>query len=173
MRGTGSVALLAAYVPFGNGFCLDVVIDRMAAITKRPGGSQHIVGWIKTNPPVGVGRDHVSPPNLMGHIPLRPERIVVITLFCEVPLFPLTAVYEGNIVDGEFHERVWFGEIGKDRVGVRFGVADDVGHSSLAPTRIDKGVTGLARCRANELETRGGRLAEQNIGYAADYKRKY
>src|SRR5712671_5447645 len=109
MRGTRSMTLLAANIPFGYGLGLNVVIHGVAAITEWTGGPLHIVGWIKRNAPVGVGRDHVRPPNLMAHIPLRPERIVIVTLFCEVTLFPFAPVDEGNILDGEFHQRVRFG----------------------------------------------------------------
>ena len=50
----GSVALLAADVPFGDGLGLDVVVHRMAAVAERAGRPLAVVGGIVRHPPVGV-----------------------------------------------------------------------------------------------------------------------
>src|SRR5580700_12352908 len=171
VSGAGAVAFFTAYIPFGHSLGLDVVVDRVAAVTKRPGWPLQVVRGIKRNPPVRVRCDHVSPPDVMGHIPLRPERIVVVTFFREVTLFPLATVHEGNIVLREFHKRIRFGEIGKNGVRVNFGVTDDISHSRFPPTLVDGGVTGFAGSRADELQTCGRRLREQKAGNA-DYRKQ-
>ena len=57
----------------------------------------------------------------MSDIPLGTERIVIVALLREVPLLPLAAVNERDIVLRELHQRIGFREVGNDRVRMRFG----------------------------------------------------
>src|SRR5450759_4454113 len=98
VNGAGSVALFTADIPFRHGLGLNVVVDGMAAITERPRRALHVIGWVIANPPVRMWCNHVRPPDLMRDVPLRAERIIIIASFREVPLFPLAAVDEGDIV---------------------------------------------------------------------------
>ena len=59
-----SMAFLAANVPLRDGFGLDVVVDRMAAVAERAGGTLHVVGGIEWHPPVGFLRDDIGAPDL-------------------------------------------------------------------------------------------------------------
>ena len=83
---SGAVALFASHIPFCNSSCLNVVVDRMATIAERAGGALHVVIGVESGPPVGTGRDVIRTPDLVVHIPLRPEREVIIAPFRKVPL---------------------------------------------------------------------------------------
>ena len=63
------------------------------------------------------------------------EREIVVDHFGEITLLPDASVDEGNLVFGEFGNRV-SGEIGNDGVGMLARVANYVGHRSLFPSRV-------------------------------------
>ena len=67
----GTVASLAANVPFRDFLGVDIVIDRVASIAERPGWPLHVVGGVKRCPPVRAVLDEVRPPELMSDVPLR------------------------------------------------------------------------------------------------------
>lgn len=52
VSGAGAMAFLTANIPFGHGLGFDVVVDRVATVTKRAGWALHVVCGIKRNPPV-------------------------------------------------------------------------------------------------------------------------
>ena len=57
---TRAMAAFAAYVPFGDLFGLDVVVDRVAPVAGRTGRALHVVGRIKRRPPIGSGLDEIG-----------------------------------------------------------------------------------------------------------------
>ena len=83
-------------VPFGDGLGLDVVVHRVAAVAQRAGGPLHVVGRIVSRPPIGAIGDQISAPALIGHVPLRGQRKVVVADLGEVALLPLAAIDEGD-----------------------------------------------------------------------------
>src|SRR5579863_4821863 len=141
---SGSVAALAADVPFGDGLGLDVVVDGMAAVAQRAGGALHVVGGIVGHPPVRVIRNHIGAPDLVRDVPLRAERKIIVADLGEVALLPEAAVNQRDVFFFEFHQRVGLGEIRDDGVGMLFGIAHYVGHGGLLPARINGSVAGLA-----------------------------
>src|SRR5579863_3238202 len=141
---SGSVAALAADVPFGDGLGLDVVVDGMAAVAQRAGGALHVVGGIVGHPPVRVIRNHIGAPDLVRDVPLRAERKIIVADFGEIALLPKAAVYQRDVFFFELDQRVGLGEIRDDGFRVFFGIAHYVRHGSLLPARINGGVAGLA-----------------------------
>src|SRR4051794_35436905 len=99
---------------------LNVVIDRVTTIAKRPGRALHVVGRVKRYPPVGVGSDGIGTPDLMGDVPLRAKREIVVALLCEIALFPFTAVNESNIVLREVNQRIPFRKVREYGIGMAF-----------------------------------------------------
>src|SRR5262245_27821886 len=67
----GSVAALAADIPFSHRPRLDVVVHRMAAITKGTGRPGILLGRIVRHPPIRARPDVVRAPHLVAHVPLR------------------------------------------------------------------------------------------------------
>ena len=108
MLAAGTMASLAADIPFGNSLRLDVVIHRMASVTERPRGPLHVIGRIKGDPPVGIRRHKVSAPDLVIHVPLRGKGEVIIADFLEVALLPLRAINERDVIDLERQQRIRF-----------------------------------------------------------------
>src|SRR5262245_15235525 len=51
----GPMAAFTPDVPLLDVFGCDVVVDGMTTITQRSRRSLRVVGWIESNPPVGVG----------------------------------------------------------------------------------------------------------------------
>ena len=103
MAEAGAVTLFAADVPLGDRFRLYFVIDRMAPIAERSGGTLHVVRSVMSGPPIGAGLDVVGTPDFVGYVPLGGEREVVVANLFEVPLLPFAAVGEGDIgqIEGE------------------------------------------------------------------------
>ena len=50
--GAGSVALFTANIPFRDGLGLDVLVDGVAAVAKRPCRALHVISRIERHPPV-------------------------------------------------------------------------------------------------------------------------
>lgn len=151
VRATGSVAPFAADVPLRHRLSLNIVVDGMAAVAQRAGRTLHVVGGVKRGPPVGVRRNHIWAPDLMGNVPLRSQRIIVIASLGEIALLPFAAVHESDVVFGEFHQRIWFGQIGDYRIRMRSRVPNDIRHTCLAPAFIDGGMASLTSGRADVL----------------------
>src|ERR1700722_9686977 len=144
MFAAGAVAAFAADIPFGNLFGVDVVVHGVAAITERAGGALHIVRRIKSGPPVGAVGDEIGTPNMIGDIPLRGLRKIVVAVFGEVALLPNAAVNERDVVFGKFGRDGIFCEVGNDGVGKFARVADHVGHGRFSPVLVNLGVAFLA-----------------------------
>src|SRR4029077_4151549 len=68
----------------------------------------------------------------------------------EVALLPLTTVDEGDVLLLKCQQRVGFGQVGDDRIGVLDRVAHDVRHARLTPAGVSFGVTVLA-CRRTDV----------------------
>ena len=144
-----AVAGFTAHVPLGHVFRGNVIIDRMAPVAERTGRPLHVVGRIEGNPPVGVRRHVIREPAMMGDVPLRLERKIIIAPARKIALLPAAAIDEGDIVLREGEERIGFREIGDDRIGMRARVAHDIGHARLLPARVNLLMAGLARRRAD------------------------
>src|SRR4029077_1150083 len=82
------VALLAADVPFTDGFGRDVIVHRMAAIAERTSRALEIIWRIKRGPPIGTVRYEISLPHAVCDIPLRRLREVVVADLGEISLLP-------------------------------------------------------------------------------------
>ena len=93
----------------------------------------------------------------MRDVPLSGQDKVVVAHFLEIALLPFAAIDEGYVLLFEMDQRVWFGKIREDRVGVLFGVANDIGHSRLLPTGVELRMAGLAAYRADVLRLTRGR----------------
>src|ERR1700724_1663634 len=109
-----AVAAFAAYVPLPHLFGVDVVIDRVAAVTRRARGTLHIVRGIKWRPPIGSIGHEIRPPNVVRHIPLSWIRKIIVSSFREVTLLPNAAVNQGDLLFRESSNGVR-GKIGNDR----------------------------------------------------------
>src|SRR6202030_4322921 len=66
---SGTVALFAADVPLCDRLGLDVVVDGMAAVTKRTGRTVRVIRWVELRPPVSSLLRIVGAPYLVRHIP--------------------------------------------------------------------------------------------------------
>src|SRR5436190_1139441 len=108
VRRSRSMALFAAHIPLGYALVLDVVVDRMAAVTEWTRGTLHIVIWIKSGPPISAGGHLIGAPQLMGYVPLGAKGKVIVAFLREIALLPLAAVDEGNIILRELHQRIRF-----------------------------------------------------------------
>src|SRR5689334_1175985 len=82
--GARPVALLTAYVPFGDTLRFDVVVYGVAAVASRSGGTGGVGLRVVFDPPVSAGGDVVRPPYLMGDVPLCGQREVVVSDSLEV-----------------------------------------------------------------------------------------
>src|SRR6202521_3752858 len=136
MLAAWSVATLAADVPLKDAFGVNVVVDGVAAIACGAGGTLHIVWRIERFPPIRSFGYKVGTPNVVGDIPLRRLRKIVIADFCEVTLLPETAVDECYLVLRKLGEGIC-SEIGNDGLRMLAGIADDVGHRCLLPSLVD------------------------------------
>ena len=161
MGGTGAVALFAAYIPFGHGLGLNVVINRVASIAERTGGALQVAGGVVGGPPVCAGFHVIGAPNLVSDVPLGGKREVIVAYFLEVALFPFAAVSESDILEFESEEGIGLGEIRNDRLRVLSGIGYDIGHTSLRPARIGCSVARLAGGRSG---IRRRRLCREESG---------
>jgi len=138
-----AVATLAAYVPLGDFFGVDVVADGVATVAERAGGTLHVVGEIERHPPVGAIGNEIGAPDFVGDVPLSGFGVVVVADFGEVALLLEAAVDERDIVLCEFEDFVG-GEVGDDGVRKFAGIADDVSHGRFAPVFVNLRVAFLA-----------------------------
>src|SRR6478735_12754717 len=92
-----SMAFLATDIPFRDRFFLNVVVDRMASVAQRPRRPLHVVRRVESRPPIGAVPNEIRTPYLVRNIPLSGQHNVVVSYFLEIALFPLAAVYEGDI----------------------------------------------------------------------------
>jgi hypothetical protein len=146
VRAARAMAFLAPDIPFGHRLGTDVVIHRMAAVAQRTCRTLEIVRRIEGCPPVRARLDDVWRPDLVRDVPLHGKRKIVVADFLEIALFPFASVDEGDIVRRKWKDRIGFGKVRNDGVGVFPRVAHHVGHAGLAPSLVEAGVTRLA-CR--------------------------
>lgn len=66
---TGTVALLAAQIPFGDLFCLGVVVDGVTAIAGGAGGAVEVCGTVVGDPSIGAGLNVIGKPPVLLDIP--------------------------------------------------------------------------------------------------------
>src|SRR5512134_7852 len=97
METAGSVALLAADVPLGDGLRPDVVVHGVTTVAQRPGWTLHLVSRVVLGPPVRAGLHVVPPPRPVPHVPLSREDEIIVTALCKVALFPFAAVHKSDI----------------------------------------------------------------------------
>jgi len=90
MQASGPVTPFAHDVPFGDSFCLDVVVHRMTSVTERTSRPPGVVRRVQRSPPVGSILYEVRPPDLVRYIPLGRQHKVVVTNLLEVSLLPYT-----------------------------------------------------------------------------------
>src|SRR3984893_2091152 len=140
MLAARTVAAFAADIPLGNLFCVDVVVDRVAAVAGGAGGALKIIRGVERGPPVRTVGYEVGTPDVIGDVPLGGLWVIVVSDFGEVTLLPETAVNQSDVVFGELGDFVG-GEVRDDRVGMFARVADYVGHRGLFPVTINLGVT--------------------------------
>src|SRR6267143_3360959 len=160
MVAAGSVAAPAADVPLQDLLGMNVVVDGVAAIAGGAGGTLHIVWRIERFPPIRSFGYKVGTPNVVGDIPLRRLRKIVIANSCEVALLPEAAVDECYLVLRELGEEIC-GEIGNDGLGMLTGIPDDVGHGRLLPALVDLLVAFFAGQRARVVRGSGRCLLRQ------------
>lgn len=132
---TRAVAAFAAHVPLGHLLRVNVIINRVTAITERSCWPVEVVTRIKLRPPVTTSRRHlILAPFLVHNFPLNGQREIVVADFCEVSLFPNTAINESNLIFGELVDVVC-GKVWNDSVGVLARIADD---NTFGSARISK-----------------------------------
>ncbi len=153
------VAALAAHVPLRDRPRGDVVIDRMAAVASRAGGTLRVVRRIERRPPVRARADEIRRPFAVHDIPLRAEREVVFADLLEITLLPLTPVDEGNVLAPEFYDcRIGLRKVGNDGVRMLARISHHVRHAGSAPALVDRAMASLARRRSDvssRLQFRG------------------
>jgi hypothetical protein len=115
----------------------------------------------------------------MKDVPLDRKREIIVADLLEVSLLPPAAVNEGNVVLGETKDRIGLCEVRNDGIGVFAGIAHDVGHAGLAPTRVDLLMTSLAGSRSDVMPVirrhyhwRGGRRRDRCRGRHRRYTRQ-
>ena len=80
----------------------------------------------------------------MRDVPLRAERKIIVADFREVALLPDAAVNQRDVFLFELDQRVGFGQIRQNGLGMLLGIAHHVRHGGLLPARVDGGVAGFA-----------------------------
>src|SRR6185437_4247413 len=150
MRGvfaTGAMAPFTAHIPLGHLLRVNIVTDRMTAITKRTSGAMHIVRRIEGRPPIAACRRHyVLAPFVILNFPLYRQRKIVITDFCEITLLPNASIDERDLVLRKLGYIIG-SEVRNDRIGVLARIANDVGHRCFLPVLINLLVALGARLR--------------------------
>lgn len=150
MLAPGPVAPFTPNIPLGHGFRFDVVIHRMATVAQRARRALEIVGRIQKRPPVRSVFYEIGPPDLVRDIPLRWQDKVVIANFLEISLLPSASIHERDFVPGERNQRIVLRKVRQNSVGMLFGVADDVRHTSRRPAVINLFMTSPATERPDE-----------------------
>src|SRR5882724_7226362 len=138
MLASRSMAFFAADVPLGDCLGLDIVVDGMAAVTKRTGRTLCVTHWIELGPPVGAFRYVIGAPDSVRYVPLGAEREIIVADFLEVSLLPFCAIDERYVVLLESDQWVSLRKIGKDHFRVYRWIGHHVGHPCFAPARIDR-----------------------------------
>src|SRR6476661_6190548 len=100
----------------------------MTAVAERPGWSLPVVARVELDPPVRVRLDEIAAPHLVGDIPLRWKRVVVVADLREVALLPLRSVDEGDVAQLEGQKRIRRIEVRQHAFRVLPWVSDDVRH---------------------------------------------
>ena len=95
------VTPLTTDVPFRHRLVLHVVVHGMATVAERSCRALKIVRRVKCRPPIGAVGDKISPPDLVGDIPLGGEHEIVVADLLEVALLPAAAIDQRNIVLAE------------------------------------------------------------------------
>src|ERR1700751_1817948 len=157
------VATLTPNIPFCDLLRVYVVVNRMATIAGWASWTLHVVGRVIGRPPVRsrIG-DVISEPLLVANVPLRKQRIIVISDLREVALLPLAAVYESHLIDGKLRNIVST-EIRNDRVRMCLRVADHVRHRRLPPAFIDVRMALLAGFGTNIMGSTGDMLQDRRF----------
>src|SRR5579872_4296575 len=78
MQAARPMALFAANIPFGNLFCLHVVIDGVTSVAGRAGWPIEVCRAVERNPPIRAGLHVISKPSALRYVPLRWKRVVVL-----------------------------------------------------------------------------------------------
>jgi hypothetical protein len=108
---TRSVTSFAADIPLCDAFCLDVVIDRVAAVAQGAGRTLHIVVGVKGRPPIGVLRHMGGEPARVRDVPLGRQREIIVAPASEIALLPPAAVCERDIVLRERQQGIRLREV--------------------------------------------------------------
>src|SRR4030081_3931792 len=98
MLAAGTVATFAADIPLQDLFGANVVVDGVATVARGAGGTLHVVWRIERFPPIRSFGHKVGTPDVVGHVPLRRLRKVVIADLGEVALLPEAAVDQRYLV---------------------------------------------------------------------------
>src|SRR5262245_30278432 len=101
MLTAGSVTLLASDIPLGRCFRGDVVVDRVTTVTEGASRTLLVVRRVVRHPPIRVGLHEVCTPDTVGHVPLRPEGVVIVSNLGEIALLPFRSVDERDVVELE------------------------------------------------------------------------
>src|SRR5690242_18159720 len=94
----GTVATLAAHIPFRNLLSVDVVTNRVAAVTGWTCWTFHVVGRIELRPPVCTWTYEVFTPLVILDLPLDRQGEVIVAQLGEVTLLPNTAVNKCHLI---------------------------------------------------------------------------
>jgi hypothetical protein len=94
----GTVALLAAYIPLGDLFCLDVVVNGVTAVAGRSGGTVEVCGSVVRHPPIGARLYVIREPPVLLDIPLRWKREVIVSALGEIALLESPPIGERDVV---------------------------------------------------------------------------
>ena len=98
MFAPGSVAALAANIPFGDLMGVNVVVDGVAPVAERTGRALAVVVGVEGRPPIAFLSGHVvGKPFVLREVPLHTERDVIVPLLDEVTLLPQASVDERNV----------------------------------------------------------------------------
>src|SRR4029078_4898063 len=95
------VAAFTTNIPFGYLFGLGVVVNGMAAITRRSCRPLHVVRRIESRPPVtSFAGDLIRKPFVSANVPLHRQREIVLSDLREITLLPNASVHERDLVHG-------------------------------------------------------------------------
>lgn len=109
-----TVTLLAADIPLRDRLRLDVVVDRMAAVTERSSWARRVCLRVECGPPIRTASDVIRPPDLMAYVQLSAQRKIVVADLLKVSLLPLGPVDKCDVL---FLERKQGVRASSDREG--------------------------------------------------------
>jgi hypothetical protein len=124
----------------------------MTTVAQRSGRPRRVVSGLRgvlRQPPFGARLNVVRAPRPVDDVPLRAGGIVVVAAPQEVALLPLCAIRECHVFELEIHERIRLAEIAEHDTRICFWIGDDVRHSRVRPALVRRGMTSLARDRAD------------------------